>query len=259
MRQPGSLGRDAGAYANVQEGHRLLHVRCALPSSKGAARHVGYAIGAQQRQSLTFHSIAWRCCDQWQWRSVGRGISRADSSRIRPRAASCTQLRVGICAGALVWVPRSHPDHPCGGQAPYLDVVGCERRLHRRRDPAWSATMSVTSGPVEPAELSDPSGWAGVLLMGLVVIPTIHALILRGRVFEARPQHPAIVAASKPGNGGRRRGRSRPVTSAWPANSGSAAPTCPYSSTTAVWWTSTMCLTRSSFSCLGCLRLMRPR
>ena len=60
---------------------------------------------------------------------------------------------------------------------------------------AWSTTMTVTSGPVEPAEVSDPPVWAGVLLMGLAVIPTIHALMLRGRVFEARPQHPAIVAA----------------------------------------------------------------
>jgi hypothetical protein len=60
---------------------------------------------------------------------------------------------------------------------------------------AWSATMTVTSGPVEPAEVSDPPVWAGVLLMGLVVVPTIHALMLRGRVFVSRPQHPAVVAA----------------------------------------------------------------
>jgi hypothetical protein len=60
---------------------------------------------------------------------------------------------------------------------------------------AWSATMTVTSGPVETAEVSDPPVWAGVLLMGLIVVPTIHALTLRGRVFEPRPQHPAIVAA----------------------------------------------------------------
>lgn len=60
---------------------------------------------------------------------------------------------------------------------------------------AWSATMTVTSGPVETADVSDPPGWAGALLMGLVVVPTIHALTLRGRVFESKPQHPAIVAA----------------------------------------------------------------
>jgi DNA uptake protein ComE-like DNA-binding protein len=60
---------------------------------------------------------------------------------------------------------------------------------------AWSATVTVTSGPVEGPEPSDPPGWAAALVMGLVVVPTIHALTLRGRVFEAKPQHPAIVAA----------------------------------------------------------------
>ena len=60
---------------------------------------------------------------------------------------------------------------------------------------AWSATMTVTSGPVEAAEASDPPVWSGVLLMGLAVIATIHALTLRGRVFESKPQHPAVVAA----------------------------------------------------------------
>jgi hypothetical protein len=58
----------------------------------------------------------------------------------------------------------------------------------------WSGTMTITSGSVEPAEVSDPPGWAAALLMGLIVVPTIHALILRGRVFEVRPQDPAIVA-----------------------------------------------------------------
>ena len=123
----------------------------------------------------------------------------------------------------------------------------------------WSATMTVTSGPAEAAEVSDPPGWAAALLMGLIVVPTIHALILRGRVFESRPQDPAIVAASRPGNGGRRQGRSQPVTSTWPASSGSAALTCHDSSTTAGWSTSTMRLSPSWSSCSGCLRLMRPR
>ena len=59
----------------------------------------------------------------------------------------------------------------------------------------WSGTMTITSGPVEPAEVSEPPGWAAALLLGLIVVPTIHALTLRGRVFEARPQHPALVAA----------------------------------------------------------------
>jgi len=58
----------------------------------------------------------------------------------------------------------------------------------------WSETMTVTSGPVEPAEVSDPPGWAAALLMGLIVVPTIHALTLRGRVFEVKPQDPAVVA-----------------------------------------------------------------
>jgi hypothetical protein len=58
----------------------------------------------------------------------------------------------------------------------------------------WSGTITVTSGPVEPAEVSDPPGWAAALLMGLIVVPTIHALTLRGRVFEVKPQDPAVVA-----------------------------------------------------------------
>jgi hypothetical protein len=59
----------------------------------------------------------------------------------------------------------------------------------------WSATMTVTSGPVESAEVADPPGWAAVLLLGLMVVPTAHALTLRRRVFTSRPQDPAIVAA----------------------------------------------------------------
>jgi Helix-hairpin-helix motif len=59
----------------------------------------------------------------------------------------------------------------------------------------WSTTMTVTSGPIEPAEVSDPPGWAAALLLGLMVVPTIHALTLRGRVFQPKPQDPAIVAA----------------------------------------------------------------
>jgi hypothetical protein len=58
-----------------------------------------------------------------------------------------------------------------------------------------SATMTVTSGPVEPAEVSDPPGWAAALLFGLVVVPTAHALAVRKRVFEPRSQDPAIAAA----------------------------------------------------------------
>jgi hypothetical protein len=54
----------------------------------------------------------------------------------------------------------------------------------------WSATMTVTSGPVEAAEVSEPPGWAAALLMGLVVVPTIHALTLRGRVFA--PSTPTV-------------------------------------------------------------------
>jgi hypothetical protein len=59
----------------------------------------------------------------------------------------------------------------------------------------WSATMTVTDEPADPAELSDPPGWIFLLLLGLMVVPTAHALAVRGRVFETRPQHPALVAA----------------------------------------------------------------
>jgi hypothetical protein len=59
----------------------------------------------------------------------------------------------------------------------------------------WSATTTVTSGPVEPAELSDPPIWTFFLLLGLMVVPTAHAFLVRGRVFEPEPQQPALVAA----------------------------------------------------------------
>jgi hypothetical protein len=59
----------------------------------------------------------------------------------------------------------------------------------------WSATTTVTSGPAEAAEVSEPPGWAAALLVGLTVVPTIHALVVRGRVFAPRPQQPALVAA----------------------------------------------------------------
>lgn len=59
----------------------------------------------------------------------------------------------------------------------------------------WSATTTVTSGPVETAELSDPPGWTFPLLLGLMVVPTAHAFLVRRRVFEPKPQQPALVAA----------------------------------------------------------------
>ena len=58
----------------------------------------------------------------------------------------------------------------------------------------WSRTMTLTSDPVDPAEVSDPPGWAAALLLGLIVVPTIHALTLRRRVFEVKPQDPAVAA-----------------------------------------------------------------
>jgi hypothetical protein len=59
----------------------------------------------------------------------------------------------------------------------------------------WSATTTVTSGPVEPAELSDPPGWTVPLLLGLIVVPTAHAFVVRARVFGPKPQQPALAAA----------------------------------------------------------------
>jgi hypothetical protein len=122
-----------------------------------------------------------------------------------------------------------------------------------------SRTMTITSGPVAPAEASEPPGWAAALLLGLIVVPTIHALTLEGG--SSRPGRSILRSSPplKPGNGGRRRGRSRLATSPWPASCGSAALICPGSSTTAGWSTSTMRLPRSWFSCWGCLRLVRPR
>jgi hypothetical protein len=59
----------------------------------------------------------------------------------------------------------------------------------------WSATTTVTSGPVAPAEVSDPPLWTFPLLLGLMVAPTAHALVIRGRVFETKSQQPALTAA----------------------------------------------------------------
>jgi hypothetical protein len=59
----------------------------------------------------------------------------------------------------------------------------------------WSATTTVTSGPAEPAEQPDSPIWTFFLLLGLMVVPTAHALVVRGRVFETKSQQPALVAA----------------------------------------------------------------
>jgi type II secretory pathway pseudopilin PulG len=59
----------------------------------------------------------------------------------------------------------------------------------------WSATTTVTSGPVEPAEVSDPPLWTFPLLLGLMVVPTAQALVVRRRVFETKSQQPALAAA----------------------------------------------------------------
>jgi Helix-hairpin-helix motif len=59
----------------------------------------------------------------------------------------------------------------------------------------WSVTMTVTDAPVDPDQLSEPPGWAFLVLLGLLVVPTAHAFAVRGRVFEPGPQQPALVAA----------------------------------------------------------------
>jgi hypothetical protein len=59
----------------------------------------------------------------------------------------------------------------------------------------WSATTTVTSGSVEPAEVSDPPLWTFPLLLSLMVVPTAQALVVRRRVFETKSQQPALAAA----------------------------------------------------------------
>jgi hypothetical protein len=113
--------------------------------------------------------------------------------------------------------------------------VGGERLYTTATIVLWSATTTVTSGPVEPAELSDPPIWTFFLLLGLMVVPTAHAFAIRGRVFEPSRSSLRLWLPSKPGNGGRRRGRSRLAMSTWPVSFGSAVPTCQDSSTTAGW------------------------
>jgi hypothetical protein len=73
--------------------------------------------------------------------------------------------------------------------------VGGQRRVQRRHVLLWSVTTTVTSGPVEPAEPSDPPGWTFPLVLGLMVVPTAHAFLVRRRVLEPTPQQPALVAA----------------------------------------------------------------
>jgi hypothetical protein len=121
-----------------------------------------------------------------------------------------------------------------------------------------SATMTVTSGPVEPAEVSDPPGWAAALLFGLIVVRRHTHLPSEGGSSSPGPRIRRSSPPSTPGSGGRRRGRSRPATSSWPASFGSAVPTCRGSSTTAGWWTSTMRRPPSWSSCWGCLKVMQP-
>jgi hypothetical protein len=122
----------------------------------------------------------------------------------------------------------------------------------------WSATMTVTSGPVEETELSDPPGWVAFLILGLTVVPTIHALTLRRRVFATRPQHPAIAAALQARQqwDEARAIAARDVDLARELRIG--RPDLPASSTTADWSTSTTRRPRSSFSCSACQRPTPP-
>ena len=104
----------------------------------------------------------------------------------------------------------------------------------------WSMTMTVSDEPVDPDQLLDPPGWALLLLLGLMVVPTAHALAVRGRVFEPKPQHPAVTAALQ---ARQRREEARAIAardSDLAGSCGSAAPTCHDSSTTVGWSTSTM-------------------
>ncbi|HSK56456.1 MAG TPA: hypothetical protein VK908_14460 [Jiangellales bacterium] len=58
----------------------------------------------------------------------------------------------------------------------------------------WSVTVTM-DGTVAPEEIPEPPDWAAALLLGLMVVPTAHALVVRRRVFEPRAQDPALVAA----------------------------------------------------------------
>jgi hypothetical protein len=82
-----------------------------------------------------------------QRRSAGRGISEPDSSGSSSGAASSAQLRVGVSAGALVRLPGSHPDHPCGRQAPHLDIAcGRSASSGSRVGPAFTGRCWVRPG-----------------------------------------------------------------------------------------------------------------
>ena len=59
----------------------------------------------------------------------------------------------------------------------------------------WSATVTVTDVAVDPAEVPEPADWTLLVFLGLLVVPTAHALAVRGQVFELKPRDPALVAA----------------------------------------------------------------
>jgi hypothetical protein len=58
----------------------------------------------------------------------------------------------------------------------------------------WSVTVTMDE-TVAPEEIPEVPDWAAALLLGLMVVPTAHALAVRRRVFEPRAQDPALVAA----------------------------------------------------------------
>ena len=70
---------------------------------------------------------------------------------------------------------RPHPHHPCGHQAPHLDLWAASALYTAATIVSWSATTTVTSGPAEPVEQPDPPIWTFFLL--LVPAPVIIQLL----------------------------------------------------------------------------------
>jgi hypothetical protein len=71
-------------------------------------------------------------------------------------------------------------------------------RLKQRR--LWAVTAAYTAGVLFAFGLAGPeSGWRDtaltVTIFSLMIVGTIHAFVLRGRVFASRPTDPAIAAA----------------------------------------------------------------
>jgi hypothetical protein len=109
----------------------------------------------------------------------------AGSSSDEPRRPSRVEMLLTGGGQPVDRAAKLTPGRPAQGLRRLLSFV-------------WALLPALSLGylaPIPIIQLSEPPDWTAALLVGLVVVPTIHAFAIRRRVFEPRSQDPAIVVA----------------------------------------------------------------